>query len=137
MKQAQTGGRGFTLLEMLVVLVLLGLISAVSYPGVQSVYESYRAIAIQDNIKAQLVDYAVQARLGWQSIIIDSDDSSSSNKVVLKPLDSEEITLLEPIAINAKGVCMGGEVHVDLSSRVYRLSAAPPYCEIVEIHLNR
>ncbi len=135
MKRAQVWG--FTLIEVLVVLVLLGLVSAVSYPRVQSIYESYRAVAIKDNIKAQLVNYAVQARLSRQHITVGAvgtvGGNHDSNQLALEPLDSEKITLAEPIAINAKGVCMGGEVRVHLRSRTYHLYASPPYCEIAKI----
>lgn len=116
--------RGFTLLELLVVLALIGLIAGVVAP---------RFIGLGDRLalKNQLLEVRQRvnglpliALRGGRSLHIDNEGAPLSLP------DGWRVTSRTPVLYQGNGTCLGGEIEVWRGSqREARVTLLPPLCQ--------
>jgi len=99
--------RGFTLLEMLVVLLIVGLLSSLGLPRLQRLAESLERANQRQSLIGQIDGLPYQAYASAREIILDSGASSAINM----PADWQ-IRVAQPVRYSANGVCSGGRVTV-------------------------
>ena len=139
---ARRGVRGFTLIELVVVLALVGLVTLLAAPNLQRLYESVTRKAEQGRILNQL------AGLGWEAMLRGrayavygtGDESAGSDAsgaetgfetYALEVPDGWELILDRPLLVRANGVCLGASltlVHQGQATAQVRLEA--PYCRV-------
>ena len=143
------GTRGFTLLELLIVLFVMALIAAVGAPNLGRLYASIQRQTERDYILDQFAGLGRMALRHGQSYVIavtgpsgpDSEDSSELPTLRLREARAEPyiidlpegwtIDLSRPLVIGANGVCLGAELTLLHNGKVEtRLSLEPPYCRI-------
>jgi prepilin-type N-terminal cleavage/methylation domain-containing protein len=115
-------GLGFTMVELLVTLVLLGLISAMVAPGLESWLAARKASAVRMEINSQLALLPLQANRSGQQIVVDS-----AEKLDLIDID---IKFTQPIVVNANGFCQGGQFQLQHDNSVSTFDVLAPYCEV-------
>jgi prepilin-type N-terminal cleavage/methylation domain-containing protein len=117
--------RGFTMIELLVVLVILGLTSALVLPKFPAIYERFKGRAEEDKFYQSLSVLSLRAYTQQTQLVLDE-------KTVRHLLDLPEswhITIANPIIYKSNGICLGGKVGLSVNGVARQIPLAPPYCD--------
>ena len=116
--------RGYTLLELLVVLAIIGLLTAMVVPALNKTYEAWRWRTIQD-------DVVFHIQLLSQSAYTDGKGTTVDHQAFLGELPEDVVVSFQPeLRINNKGVCLGSELTIRWESRRQTLNLVAPFCEV-------
>lgn len=121
--------KGFTLVEVLVVLILLGLTSALVLPKFPAIYDRFKSRAEQDAFFQSLAGLSLKAYSQQKSFVL---DQSSVAQLVELPT-GWQVRIPKPIAYKANGVCLGGELTYTAKGISTRVKLVPPYCEAARL----
>ena len=129
---------GFSLLELMVVLVLLGGITSLALPNLTRLYESISLKLERDAIVDELQGLGALALASRQALILPMDSQSSElylgesgnfTKHSLSLPANWHIELDRDLVVRANGVCLGAEVLMFHRDEEYaRLDLKAPYC---------
>ena len=132
---------GFTLLELLVVLVLGGLLVALAFPNLQQLYASAARNTERDRIVDQLAALGRESMAQRRShFVVDAERADNGlgeaagagfSPYVVDVPEGWRLRVEEPVLARANGVCLGGAVtllHNDLPPRTVRFEA--PLCRV-------
>lgn len=121
---------GFTLIEILVVLVILGFVAGLALPGLQKMMQSARLASERTFILGELGNLGYRAYITGRPIIL----GESRQEGGAPPFDLPEgwrLILLKPISYRFNGLCSGGSVTlVSPDDRQETLSLSAPRCQI-------
>ncbi|GGO63605.1 prepilin-type N-terminal cleavage/methylation domain-containing protein [Bowmanella pacifica] len=116
---------GFTMIELLVTLVLLGLVASVAMPGLDAWLSARKAASQRAELAGKLALMPLQAnRQGRVLTVKHAEDLE---------LSDAELEVLTPITVLASGYCKGGEVALLLGERRYQFSVLAPFCEVRQV----
>lgn len=121
--------QGFTLLEMLVVLVIGGLLVSIAVPRFQAMLSSLDTAIQRDNVIASIEALGYQAYSEGRPIMLTDTPSLLSSAVQLPP--GWKIKVDRPIEYSFNGVCRGGGLTITTPDGVvegYQLDA--PLCRL-------
>lgn len=126
--------RGFTLVEMMVVLTILGLVTAFVLPNVINLYSSIeRRTDVEKFISRfnSLGRVAYKQRQGFQLSIDESGELEVEPETGLDIPDWLVVQLENPVIFLDNGLCKGGRIRL-LEDNVLLLDAVlnQPYCQI-------
>ena len=135
-------GRGFTLLELIVVLALLGLVTVLALPNLERMYEGFTRKAEQGRILNRIAGLGREAMLRGRAFAVygageDAAEAIADRRVSgFEPYDLDvppgwEVNLDRPLLVRANGVCLGATVtlvHRGVSAARVVLQA--PYCRV-------
>ena len=127
----QPGGRmprGFTLLEVIVVLAIMGLVAAVATPAVVRGIDSWRRQAQADALMDQLRGLPARARAAGRPIEVSAAALADASPP-LRVEDGWTLVVPEPWWVQSNGVCQGGRVELHQDDRVLVLQATAPFCD--------
>lgn len=114
---------GFSLLELLVVLGLVSVVSAVAFPGLLRLYQSVSGAVALEEIVVEI------NRLGRKSFESGKPFQLTSDSLFLP--EGWQIVVPVPITYTAAGVCRGGAISIIKDSEVQRRGQLlPPYCQL-------
>jgi general secretion pathway protein G len=119
---------GFSMVELLVTLVLLGLVASFVAPGVDAWLTSREAAAARIEVTSKLAMLPLQVNRKGESLIIDS--SAQLNLAHLF------ITFKQPIRVLSNGFCMGGKFSIEQKQRTISYDVLQPYCEVRRSEIN-
>ena len=130
---------GFTLLELIVVLLLVGLVTALAMPNLSQLYTSVTGAAERDYILDQFAGMGQKALLSGQGfVVLGTADAAearlsqqASNVYELDVPEGWRVRLEEPLIVRGNGVCLGGELTLIRAGKLaYQISLDPPYCTV-------
>jgi prepilin-type N-terminal cleavage/methylation domain-containing protein len=122
--------RGFTLLEMIVVLAILGLATALVAPAALRSIDTWRRQSEQDALLDQIRALPGNARARGRAVEI----SDAALAAAQPPLHvAADWTLRVPATwrVHANGVCDGGEVEIGNAHGRRVIEVASPFCDPV------
>jgi len=115
--------RGFTLLELLVVLVMLGLAAALVGPASLRSLERWRAADEMQRARAVLHSLPLQAQRSGRRLEIDGP------RAPLEGLpESVQIRVVRPWSVTPEGYCTPGEADIVQEGVQRRIRVSSPYC---------
>ena len=118
---------GFTLIEMMVTLVLLGLVVGLVLPNLNSIYNSTSASVTRSELEDQFNRLGVNVASHAKALTVSGENIRA---LVAIPQDYE-IMLPQPLAFSALGVCKGGHVIVEYQREViHSQRLTRPYCHL-------
>jgi len=117
--------RGFSLIELTVVLVLVSLIGGLVLPGLAGAYQSMSIREEQERILLRLGTLGYLAFSDGKAIVVDSSDALTR---YLDPPEGWDIGIIEPITVSQSGVCLGGELLLARDDYTRSIRISPPYC---------
>jgi general secretion pathway protein G len=127
---------GFTLIEITVVLVLLGLISAIALPNLVNLYSSVERDTQLRQFTVDFNELGRRANTRGAGFSIGSNAGqvqASDPLIVLRLPENWQVEIREPIVFRANGACLGGSLKVmeDNETVIDQLLSAP-FCQLAE-----
>ncbi|WP_334021627.1 prepilin-type N-terminal cleavage/methylation domain-containing protein [Alteromonas sp. S015] len=123
--------KGYTLLELLVVLVLMGLLMGIATPKVMQLYQSVQFSLERDDILFQLENLSFNVYKSGQPFELHSLANDEEQSLITLPqgwvLDPAQTT---EITYSSLGFCMGGEARFVKENRELLLTLTPPSCTV-------
>ena len=123
--------RGFTLIELVVVMFLVGLLTAVVFPSIERMARSSQLKTERDAIVGRLGELGYEAFLSGKSITLSSSASAIRGSYPIDLPEGWDLRVPRPVAFLFNGICGGGEVILVAPDKVLeKLELAPPACEV-------
>jgi prepilin-type N-terminal cleavage/methylation domain-containing protein len=122
--------RGFTLLEMLVVLVILGMAAALVAPSLGRTLERVTAAGERDEMARRLAQLPAAVRAEGRGRAWRAGEAVALDTHAWPP--GWRVTALTPLRVEASGFCAGGEVQAQGEGGAMRLRLEAPDCRTVD-----
>lgn len=106
-KGPQPGQAGFTLIEILTVLVIAGLLMGFVAPGVQKMFKTIERQSIRQQLIGAIVELPYRAWVEGKSRSIGGKEADRVEMPIQPPWALE---IAEPIRYAYNGICSGGEL---------------------------
>ena len=124
--------RGFTLVEILVVLVVIGLIAGVAMPNMHRMIQSAERAGQRDSLLSEIAGLGYQAYLTGRPFTLSGDPvAEGRDPLPLQVPPGWRLELPRPITYNFNGLCSGGEVIlISPDDRRESLQLEAPICRV-------
>lgn len=116
---------GFSLIELTVVLLLVSLVGGLVLPGLANAYSGFLVREEQQRIFIRLGNLGYRAFSGGESIRIEDEKDIAT---YLDPPEGWKIHVIQPVLVNASGVCLQGELSLVKGELKRDVLISPPYC---------
>ena len=120
--------RGYTLLEMLIVILLIGLISSLSLPRLSRLYESAMTAMERDDVLRQIAGLGYRAYSAGKSFELISYPLPEGSHLPLTLPEGWVLRAEVPIRYHQNGICEGGELMIGRDSQMSQWRLLPPLC---------
>lgn len=121
--------RGFTLIEILVVLAVMGLLASIAVPAMQRMAERYEISTQRSQLLAEINGMSYRAYANGKRVVVSDQDSKGSQALITPP--GWRIQTDKPIIYNFNGLCDGGKlVLIAPDNREETLRLEPPRCQV-------
>lgn len=118
--------RGFSLLEMLVVLVILGLAASMVAPPLARTVDRVREAGDHDDVRRQLQQLPMRARFEGRPVVV---EAGASLPTLGRDWPSGwSVRASTPLVIHASGLCEGAEVRVQSPNTARTWHLRSPDC---------
>lgn len=120
--------RGFTLLELMVVLVLMGLLASVVLPRMSKLYDRTQAAFELEDIRLALARIPLQAFTANVRYELTKLPSDTNQSLTISLPDGWTIQAASPVIYQANGICLGGDLVAAYGDVKYEFALLPPNC---------
>lgn len=126
--------RGFTLLELLIVLALVALISGIAGPNLHKLLGSVERITRHDGLVADIGGLSYRAFVLGQGFELDNTSQNNllndGNPILAAP-DGWQIKVKQPISYTFNGFCSGGAITlIAPDNTIEQLMLDAPVCRV-------
>jgi prepilin-type N-terminal cleavage/methylation domain-containing protein len=123
--------RGFTLLELLIVLALISMVAAMVAPRLQRTYDAVARSGNRAEAVRQVERLPLIARDRGRAIVVPADDPAALATLLSLP-EGWQARAVGPIRIEANGLCHAAKIRMqgDGAAEVWELSA--PDCSVAD-----
>ena len=135
--------RGFTLLEMLTVLFIIGLAASLALPNLSLVFDRIKFSNEQKSAYRSINLLSYKALSQNKDFVLFNDTKESLNnqelglynsamlsKVSVELPTGWSLSVEKPIFYKSSGFCSGGSILLSVGKYSYPLKLNPPYCQI-------
>ncbi len=126
--QVKAISNGFSLVEMLVVLVLLALITSIVFPNFVRMYDGAILRSQKADVMGQITDLGFRAYVRGEGLVLATDDTDQL-KTILKLPEGWVFNTEQPIIYKSNGMCLGGEFSLRFGSEVEYFALPAPFCQ--------
>lgn len=124
--------RGFTLLELLIVLALVAMVAAMVAPRLQHTYDAVVRSGDRAEVVRQVERLPVIARGRGQPLVIPPDDEGQAFAQLLELPQGWILRALEPLRIEASGVCHPARIQVEGGGVTEEWHLSAPACGVLD-----
>ena len=125
---------GFTLIEMVVVMTLIGLMAGIALPAMQRWFDSISARAQLSEVSIQFQQLAARTALLSQTVVLNKDswrEKMSDGQAALALPDGWSVTSSTPVIFFHSGICDGGQIDLlGPQQRKVQLQIARASCDV-------
>jgi prepilin-type N-terminal cleavage/methylation domain-containing protein len=123
--------KGFTLLELLIVLFILGLIAGLTLPRLTQVYQTLQVSYQRDDAVAQINRLGFHAFSHSLAFVLSHENRESGlNNAPIELAEGWSIVTEKPIIYRANGVCEGGRLWLRHITGQWAIQLSPPFCQV-------
>lgn len=119
---------GFSLLEMVVVLAILGLVTALAAPSLLRTIATWQRQSQVDVVLDEIRGLPGRARSSGADIELDDAAVANATGPLAVP-EGWSLSVPTPWHVQGNGVCLGGELLLDDGQRTWQIVVAAPFCE--------
>ena len=123
--------RGFTLLELLIVLALIGLVAAVVVPGLARTYDAIVRTGERADVVRALEGLPLRARASGRGLEIEPEPNAAFAALLDLPEEWRAV-LEEPLRIEGSGLCHPAKVRVTGRGMTETWRLTSPACGVVD-----
>ena len=131
-RKIQRQSSGFSLLELLVVLSLLGLLTAITFPNIVNLYQSVGSRLQIDQIIDDINGLGYGAFNSSSEIVLNNipENTDRQNAPINLPV-GWRLAVVNPIQYLQNGACQGGEIRLFFEGElIISKKLTPPFCRI-------
>ena len=125
--------KGYTLLEILVVIALLGLLSGLAIPRLDRLFDSLRFAFERDDVLQAVAGLPFTAYREGKEFVLDTfpapPSSQQRNTLPLTLPEGWKLQANSPIRFRANGICSGGNLTLTYADRSTVVELKPPLCQ--------
>lgn len=120
---------GYTLLELLLVLLLISLIAGVAYPALQKLYASVTRAVAADQILEAISSLGYKAYREGREIALSREPTADELAALQVELPEDwYLAFDEPLRFTRNGICHGSVLELRDGQAVRRYRLEPPHC---------
>ncbi|MFZ1643037.1 MAG: prepilin-type N-terminal cleavage/methylation domain-containing protein [Candidatus Contendobacter sp.] len=119
--------RGYTLLELLIVLALLGLLTALAIPRFAALYQGMSAAYQRDEALRQIAGLGYRAFAQGREWVL--TELPATDAALPSWPEGWSLRAEPPVHYYRNGACSGGRIELTHPGGVERFALAPPLCQ--------
>jgi prepilin-type N-terminal cleavage/methylation domain-containing protein len=123
--------KGFTLIEILLVIALIGLIFSVSLPVSYSMYTSYKASLKAEEVMIFISSLKRESFLYSEAKLLSSKDGVMTINGEEKVFADTFIQIDQPIEFYKNGTTSGGILNMSVGGQAYTLNVHTPFGDLI------